>query len=109
MSTTLPAPLQRYFDAKNRHDIDGMLAAFGEAATVRDEARTHPGHAAIRRWLEETTRKYRPTAEVTGVTAEGAAFRVAVRVSGTFPGSPVTLSFVFTTDAERIASLEIGA
>jgi hypothetical protein len=109
MSTTLPAPLQRYFDAKNRHDIDGMLAGFGEAATVRDEGHVHAGRAAIRRWMEETTRKYRPTAEVAGVTTEGETVRAAVRVSGTFPGSPVALSFVFATDGERITRLEIGA
>jgi hypothetical protein len=109
MSTTLPSPLQQYFMARNRHDIDAMLALFAETATVRDEGRVHAGRAAIRAWMEDTTGKYRPTAEVTGLTADGTTVRVAALVSGTFPGSPAALHFVFTVDGDRIERLEIGA
>jgi ketosteroid isomerase-like protein len=109
MRKELPPPLQSYFDAKNRQDIDGMLAPFAADATVRDERRTHIGHAAIRAWMEETTRKYRDTAAVSDVTAEGDGICVAAIVSGDFPGSPVTLRFVFTLEDGRIRRLEIGA
>ena len=34
---------------------------------------------------------------------------VRARVSGHFPGSPVTLTFAFRLESEQIASLEIGA
>lgn len=109
MSQELPPPLQRYFAAKNRQDIDGMLAPFAEGATVRDEGHSRTGHAAIRAWMEETTRKYHDTAEVSDVTREGDRVRVAALVSGDFPGSPVTLHFSFTLDRDRIGRLEIGS
>ena len=109
MSQGLPPPLQRYFAAKNREDIAEALAQFSTSATVRDEGHTHTGHPAIRAWMEETTRKYHDTAEVSDVTVDGDSVRVAALVSGDFPGSPVTLRFTFTLDAGRIASLRIGS
>ena len=109
MTTELPQPLADYFAAKNRHDIDGMLAPFSSDARVRDEGETHLGSAAIRDWMEATTRKYRVTVEVAEATVNGDAWRVAGIVSGNFPGSPATLHYVFTLADNRIARLEIGA
>ncbi len=109
MTTELPPPLARYFAAKNRHDVDAALAPFSETASVRDEGHTYAGRAAIRAWMEETTRKYRVTAEVSEVTTDGDRTRVAAIVSGNFPGSPVTLRFTFTIDKDRIERLDIGA
>jgi len=109
MSVKLPQPLASYFAAKNRHDIDGMLAPFSSDAEVRDEGETHQGSAAIRDWMEATTRKYRVTVEVAGATVNGEAWRVAGIVSGNFPGSPATLHYHFTLTDDRIARLEIGS
>jgi ketosteroid isomerase-like protein len=109
MIATLPQPLADYFAAKNRHDIDAMLIPFSPDATVRDEGRTHRGPAAIRGWMEETTRKYRVTVEVAEATANGDAWRIAGIVSGNFPGSTATLHYNFTLADNRIALLEIGA
>jgi hypothetical protein len=108
MSTTLPEPLSAYFDAKNRHDIDAMLAPFAADAVVKDEGEERRGLAAIRAWLEETTRKYRDTVEVTDVAEGGGRTVVTAMVSGTFPGSPVQLRFAFTIGNDRIGRLEIG-
>ena len=109
MTANLPQPLANYFAAKNRHDIDAMLAPFASDATVKDEGETHRGPAAIRSWMEETTRKYRVTVEVADATVRGDAWRIAGIVSGNFPGSPATLHYVFTLAGDRIARLEIGA
>lgn len=109
MGITLPAPVRRYFDASNSHDVEGAVAPFGETATVRDEGHVHTGHAAIRGWIEQTVRRYRPTAAVTDASVEGATVCVTATVSGTFPGSPVALRFVFTIAGDRIVHLEIGA
>jgi hypothetical protein len=62
MSNPLPPPLAAYYEAKNRHDTDAMLAPFAEDAVVRDEGQEHRGRAAIRTWMEHTIRKYRVTA-----------------------------------------------
>jgi hypothetical protein len=37
MSKQLPLPLATYYEAKNQHDINGMLAPFAEDAVVKDE------------------------------------------------------------------------
>ncbi|SMH56847.1 nuclear transport factor 2 family protein [Mesorhizobium australicum] len=109
MTIDLPRPLEDYFAAKNRHDIDTMLAPFAVDAIVRDESRTYTGHAAIRAWMEETTRKYRVTVEPTGAHLDGQNWKVSALVAGDFPGSPATLRYRFSLAHERIAGLEIGA
>ncbi|PZW47016.1 SnoaL-like protein [Humitalea rosea] len=104
MTPTLPPAIARYVAAKNRQDIDAMLACFAPDGRVHDEGREHVGPAAIRAWLEQTTRDYRPT-----VVPEGFADGVMTGlVSGDFPGSPVRLSYRFTLSDAGIARLEIG-
>jgi hypothetical protein len=106
MSAILPEPLAAYFAAKNRHDIDAMLAPFAEEAVVKDEGQERRGLAAIRQWMEETTRKYRDTVEVTDVAEAEGATVVTGLVSGNFPGSPAVLHFAFTLERGKIARLE---
>ena len=108
MTVKLPQPLTDYFATKNRHDIDGMLVPFAPDASVRDEGETYRGSAAIRNWMDATTRKCWVTVDVTGATANGQAWRVAGVVSGNFPGSPATLHYNFTLAGEQIKRLEIG-
>jgi hypothetical protein len=55
---------------------------------VLDERRERRGRSAIREWMEETTRKYRATVEITGVAATDSGAVVTALVSGNFPGSP---------------------
>jgi len=104
----LPAALAAYFAAKNRHDIDGMLAPFSDAAIVRDEGEEMRGPAEIRTWMEKTTRKYRVTADVKEVGLDGEAYSIAALVSGSFPGSPAMLHYRFGLSDDRITHLEIG-
>jgi hypothetical protein len=108
MSTTLPEPLSAYFSAKNRHDIDAMLTPFSPDAVVKDEGQERRGLPAIRAWMEETTRKYHDTAEVTDVAETDRRTIVTAMISGDFPGSPAQLCFAFTFEDDKIARLEIG-
>ncbi len=107
MSTRLPEPLAAYFNAKNRHDIDAMLAPFAEDATVKDEGQERQGRDAIREWMEETTRKYGVTVEVGDVAEAGGKTVVIGLVSGNFPGSPARLRYAFTLEHGTIRHLEI--
>jgi hypothetical protein len=43
------------------------------------------------------------------VREEGDLARVAAKVSGNFPGSPVELTFAFRIEGDQIAGLGIGA
>jgi hypothetical protein len=108
MRPILPTPIAKYFEAKNLHAIDAMLATFSDQATVRDEGKDVVGRPAIRHWIEETTRKYSVSVTPTRVDQSGATTIVTATVSGTFPGSPIQLHYHFTVAAENITHLAIG-
>jgi uncharacterized protein (TIGR02246 family) len=108
MSLDLPAPIDAYYAAKNAHDLDAMLAPFTEDAHVRDEGEDHRGRAAVRAWMEKTTRKYRVTATPEETSTDGDRLVVRALVAGNFPGSPAHLTYRFTLAGDRIARLEIG-
>lgn len=92
-----------------RLDADGMIATFSDEAMVRDERQTHVGRAAIRAWIEQSSLSVQAIAEPRSIAVDGATLIVETKVSGAFPGSPVTLRFRFLLDADgQIADLEIG-
>ncbi len=108
MTLALPLPIAAYYDAKNRHDINAMLAPFAENALVHDEGHDHRGRAAIRAWMEEATRKYRVTSTPEESSTDGGDVVVRALVAGDFPGSPARLTYRFTLVNDRIARLSIG-
>ena len=107
MSAPLPQPLTEYFRASNEHDVAALLASFAVEATVEDEGKEYRGAVAIRKWIEETIRKYDFTVEVTGTRDEDAKTVVIGLVAGKFPGSPVNVTYEFTLDRKRIVRLVI--
>ena len=108
MDAKLPRPLADYFAATNTHDVAAMSAPFAEDAVVKDEGREHRGLDAIRAWMKETIRKYAVRVDPIDVReAEGSAL-VTARVSGTFPGSPITLRYQFVLDGDTVSRMEIG-
>jgi hypothetical protein len=108
MRPDLPDILDRYFEAQNDHDIDAMVACFAADAAVRDEGRDIVGRDAIRAWKEETSAKYRITAEPIEYGVEDRRTIVVVKVSGTFDGSPAILTYHFGfSDDGRIGALEV--
>src|SRR5690349_5136293 len=108
MATPLHPTLERYFAATNRHDVDDMVADFADHALVKDEGREHRGPPAIRAWMEETIRKYNFKTEPTSAVPENGKIAVRVIVSGNFPGSPITLTYRFKLEGDKIARLGIG-
>ena len=107
MSPTLSRPIELYFAAENAGDpasLDGCLCA---DASVLDEGRTHAGLAAIKRWKAETKGKYGHTVQPLRSEDRNGMVVVESRVSGNFPGSPVTLEFSFILSGGKIATLEI--
>jgi len=108
MTAKLPRVLAEYFAATNAHDVEAMIAAFTEDAMVHDEGRDHVGLAAIRAWMKETIEKYEYKVEPIESSRNGSGAVVLVSLRGKFPGSPITLQYVFTLSGERVARLEIG-
>lgn len=107
MLVKLPEAVGHYFDAANARDADGVCAVFLSDAVVRDEGRDRSGLAEIREWTEETGLSFQPVVEPLDSEPFGDQTIVRCKVSGDFPGSPVTLRHTFTLRDGRIARLEI--
>jgi hypothetical protein len=107
MSVDLPKAIELYMSSKTTHDTDALAVCFAPDATVRDEGRTRQGLKDIAAWRRETTEKYQHTVEPVAVAERDGKTIVAAIVSGHFPGSPVTLDFVFRLKDGKIESLEI--
>src|SRR3954470_2730846 len=109
MTPELPHILARYFAAQNAHDIDGMVACFAPDAPVHDEGRDIIGTDAVRTWKQETSAKYRITADTLECAEAAGRTTVVVKVSGTFNGSPTKLTCRFGSSGDgRIGALEVG-
>ena len=108
MALNLPKAVQRYVVAENGHDADALADCFSADATVTDEARTYRGRAAIKAWKQETTRKYQHRIEPLASEQKGNGITVTSRLSGNFPGSPISVKFTFTLVGDDIASLVVG-
>jgi hypothetical protein len=108
MPNSLHDTLARYFTAASVHDSEAMSALFASVAVVRDEGREHRGLPAIRRWMQETFEKYDYTVEPQASEERDGKWVVTGLVSGTFPGSPVSIRYEFTLEDGKITRLDIG-
>lgn len=107
MSLNLPQPILDYFAADRLSNGDAVAQCFSENATVQDEGRSHHGVSAIRRWKTESSLKYTYTVEPLSVVSQGKEVIVTSRLTGTFPGSPTNLRYIFALAADKIENLEI--
>lgn len=103
----MPDAVKAFFEADHRNDADSVAKTFAVDAVVVDEDAFHQGRSAIRDWWAEAKRKTQYVAEPLDATVNGNRSFVRAKVSGQFPGSPVTLSYAFATTNDKIAKLEI--
>jgi len=108
MPVKLPQIIKQYVDASNEHDVKSILSCFSEKAIVRDEREEHRGKKAIESWSEKTIQKYKFHFKPLGIKKETVGIVVGMEVSGTFPGSPVSIHYRFTIQNEKILSLAIN-
>ena len=109
MSINLPPVIQKYVDASNAHDVKSILACFADDAVVRDENETRRGKNEIETWLTTTIKKYKFQFKPLSSQERDNEILVSVEVSGTFPGSPISLDCHFTIAGGKIASLTIDS
>lgn len=105
----LPAAIETYFNAAKVAAAAAPMDAFMPDAAVKDEGKTHTGHAAIEAWWGAATALYQHTAEPRDIREDRGVSIVRARVTGRFPGSPALLTFRFRLQDGRIAALDIGA
>ena len=109
MSIKLPPVTQKYVDASNAHDVKSILACFADDAMVRDENATIRGKIDIERWITATIEKYNFQFKPLSSQQRDNETVVSVEVSGTFPGSPISLDYHFAIASDKIASLTIDS
>ena len=107
MPLSLPAPVARYFEAQESRNVEAQTRCFTKDAYVRDEGRDYRGASAISAWKKEAQAKYTYDCEPLRASQTGNIVRVRVRLTGTFPGSPIDLDHTFTLLGDRISSLVI--
>lgn len=103
----LSTPIATYFDLTPEADTADLAGVFAEDAVVHDAAREHRGLTAIREWRIETMARTPFTARPLSSEERDGVVVVRAEVSGTFPGSPVTLAHDFTIRDGRVAALGI--
>ena len=107
MPLRLPKAIEVFMSSENTRDTDALAECFAPDATVQDEGQTLKGFKAIKAWRLETAKKYQHTLEPLAASAHGGKTVVSTKLTGNFPGSPITLDFVFTLEGDKIAALEI--
>jgi hypothetical protein len=105
----LPRVIQSYIASSNAHDVKAIVDCFADNAVVRDENATRHGKLDIERWATETIQKYKFQFKPLSADRRGAETILSVEVSGSFPGSPITLDYHFTIADDKIQSLVIDS
>ena len=108
MAVKLPRVIKKYVDASNDHDVKSILSCFSDDAFVRDEGKEFRGKKAIEGWIVQTIQKYKFHFEPLTIKDDNVEVVVAVEVSGTFDGSPVSLDYHFAIEDDQILSLTIN-
>ncbi|MCH4547674.1 MULTISPECIES: nuclear transport factor 2 family protein [Rhizobium] len=103
----MPGIINTYFEADRRNDANALLDTFAVEAVVEDERARHQGVAAIREWWVAAKKSAQYVAEPLECTVDGDKALIRAKVSGQFPGSPVTLAYEFAIKDGKIVRLEI--
>lgn len=107
MSIQLQKAIETYVNSANAGDAEAGSSCFTEKATVVDEGETLVGREKIREWINKTRKKYNhKTKPLTFKETDGHAIMTA-EVTGTFPGSPITLTYSFKIENGLIADLRV--
>ena len=107
MTIRLPRIINDYVNASNAHDVKSVVACFADNALVHDEGKDFRGKKMIEDWITQTIEKYEFQFKPISVRQDDAEVIVAVEVSGTFDGGPITLDYHFTIEGDKILSLTI--
>ncbi len=103
----LPKVISELVKAQNEFDCKAYTNCFAETAIVHDEGKVHTGKNEIEHWISESNERYRSTMKPVDCQENGTSLVLSAEVSGTFPGSPLTLKFHFTIIDGLIQSLKV--
>jgi len=101
----LPKVISALIKAQNNFDNSAYADCFAETAVVFDEGKTHNGKTEIKNWIEKANKEYQATMKP--LEYSGQEQTLKAEISGTFPGSPIVLTYLFKIESEKIQSLKI--
>lgn len=101
----LPNVLTDLTNAQNNFDSVAYANCFSETAIVFDEGKTHNGKTEIQQWIEKANSAYQAVMKPLEYSAIEEVLKA--EVSGSFPGSPIVLSYYFKLQNGLIESLKI--
>ncbi|MDR9753372.1 nuclear transport factor 2 family protein [Pseudomonas sp. SZMC_28357] len=103
---TLPEPIAKYFASE--HNPQSLAQCFKADAILKDDGHTCEGVDSITAFLAAASVKYNATSVPFDIEDNDGFHVVRAKVTGNFPGSPVTLSYRFGLDRGLINILEIN-
>jgi ketosteroid isomerase-like protein len=109
MRTKLPDVISDYVEASNSRDAERVGTLFTKDAIDHDEGQHHRGVAAIKKWLAFTAKKYAFTLRPIRLFRKEGEVVLTVKMTGEFPGSPISTHFRFVVNEGKIAKLYIRA
>lgn len=101
----LPKVVTALVKAQDNFESIAYANCFTETAVVFDEGRTLQGKMEIKNWIEKANQEYRSTMKPLEYSATTQTLKA--EVAGTFPGSPLVLTYHFEFNGEEIQSLKI--
>lgn len=103
----MPTSVKSLVEAQERHDSEAYAKCFASNAKVFDEGRTHEGYDQIKQWITNANAKYKTVMEAVDYHETTSGGVLKAKISGTFEGSPVLLTYHFKFKNGLIGSLKI--
>jgi hypothetical protein len=103
----LPASVRSLIEAQQRHDSEAYAKSFAPNATVFDEGRSHAGYDEIKKWITKANAAYNTTMEPIDYRENTSGGLLKAKISGSFPGSPIVLTYHLEFKDTMISSLKI--
>lgn len=101
----VPRVIVNLVKAQDNFDSKAYTDCFTETAVVFDEGKTHQGKKEIQNWIEKANKEYQVTMKPLEYVESEQTLKA--EISGTFPGSPLVLTYQFEIIDQQIQSLKI--
>jgi hypothetical protein len=101
----LPKVVAELVKTQNNFDSVAYSNCFTQTAVVFDEGKTHKGRKEIEIWIDIANKEYKATMKP--LEYSETEHTLKTEVSGTFPGSPITMTYHYVFEDGLIQSLKI--
>lgn len=101
----LPKVVANLVKAQNKSDSIAYSNCFTEKAVVFDEGKIHSGKQEIKNWIEKANQEYKT--QMKPLEYSESMQTLKAEISGTFPGSPLQMTYHYDLKDGLIQSLKI--